>query len=235
MADQDRSPYTRPIWIASAVLILIVILCGVYLFATRKPSTTTAPPPSTPASQPAPSPTDNCNPDNHDQNIPADTPKDVKWAAEGSLFFATSPNAGPLVNDPDGVQRCFAHTPYGALIAANVILARMVFANKWEAVLDNQVVPGPGVEAYRKIRKTVDQAPSPGQLGTPAGWQIVSFDPNVTTVALVQRTSTGQLQRGDVNVRWVNGDWKLAIGIDGSPSTQTTVISSLAGFHAWGP
>jgi hypothetical protein len=154
------------------------------------------------------------------------------------MVVPVSPTAGPLVIQGD-VARCYAQTPMGALLAAAQISARIMYSDQWQQVVEQQVLPGPGREAF--VRKGGGTRPSElpasgGGLGQLAGFKFVTYSPQATVLELVTRFSGGQYMATTLTVRWHGGDWRLELQPDGSPATSPRLVSALEeqGYVPWG-
>ncbi|WP_143043740.1 hypothetical protein [Nonomuraea jiangxiensis] len=170
------------------------------------------------------------------QALPTRPPADVAWTVFHGVAEPASREHGPHRHEAD-VHRCFARTPTGALIAAWQIATRFVLADDWRRVVESQVMPGPGRDAYVAQRAQVraDTGRAAGGYGQLAAFAIASYTPDVATVQLVSRfAATGQLQVNTVTVAWSGDDWRLRLQPDGSISPSLQAVSSLAGFVPWG-
>ncbi|GAA4060835.1 hypothetical protein [Actinomadura miaoliensis] len=237
---EESSPFRRPAFLMSAGFLAVVAVLGAVTFI-RSPAPRSEQPsgpqagdtPSTGATQ---APASGCRPSDTSQQVPAGPPPGVTWQVYKTMALPYSSAAGPLVVSADGeVARCFAHTPLGALLAATHLSSRYVFSTQWRVITTEQVIPGPGRDAYVKLRKNrgVDVV-VPGSLGQIAGFQFVTYGPQTAVVQLVMRFSTGQMSVSAVTVKWQDGDWKLELQPNGSPSASQQLVSSLNGFARWG-
>ncbi|GAB2938583.1 hypothetical protein ACFMQL_16215 [Nonomuraea fastidiosa] len=167
------------------------------------------------------------------QELPAQPPADVTWTVFHGVAEPVSREHGPHREEAD-VHRCYAHTPTGALIAAWQIATRFVLADDWRGVVESQVLPGPGRDAYVAQRRQVRTGLDTGGKGQLAAYAIASYTPEVATVQLVSRfAATGRLQVSTVTVVWSDGDWRLRLQPDGSVSPSVQAVTSLAGFVPW--
>lgn len=231
--------------IAALVVALIVLAAVVVILVTRgggdsaSPATPT-PRPSSTSSASAPTTTSTSTSSSTlppaDQAVPDSPPAGVTWALFQGVALPTSSTSGPLrVAGP--VYAGYAHTPTGALLAANQIGIRYVLTPGagWRQVLQQQVLPGAGRDTFSKNRAkvtTTDMAP--GTFGQLAGFRFVTYSPDVAVIQLVSRFSTGTLQLTTSTVRWANGDWRLQLQPDGGTSPTAQRVDSLSGFVPWG-
>jgi hypothetical protein len=163
-------------------------------------------------------------------------PEDVSWQLFMGVALPSSPTAGPTVLDGP-VHAGFARTQQGALLAAVQLGTRYLLTpgEGWREVLDRQVLPGAGRDAFAVNRAGVDPQAPPGTYGQIAGFRVVTFTPDVAVVQLVSRFPTsGVLQVTTTTVRWVGGDWRLQLQPDGGTSPTAQVAPSLDDFVVWG-
>jgi hypothetical protein len=160
----------------------------------------------------------------------------VTWQLFAGVPLPYSATAGPRTIDGP-VYAGFERSPTGALLAAAHLGTRYLLTpgSGWRQVVERQVLPGPGREAFVRLRATVDAADPPGTHGQPAGFRIVAFTPHVAVVQeAVRFPSTGALQVTVTTLRWVDGDWRLELQPDGSTSPTAQAVPSLDGFVVWG-
>lgn len=175
-----------------------------------------------------------CHPTDADQQIPQAPPAGVEWRIVKSVALPTSCTAGPLVVDGD-VASCYAHTPTGALIAAVQIGIRHVLCDGWKRVTEQQVMPGPGRDAFEKRRATITgDSTDPGAYGQVAAYQFAAYTKDTAVIQFVMRFSDGTMQTSAMTVVWSNGDWRLRLHPDGVDASSPQPVQSLDGFVAWG-
>lgn len=199
-------------------------------------SAASAPADAPPSAPPAPGP-DQCpaTPRGLSRALPTQPPAGVTWTLFHGVAQPTSPEHGPHRRQAD-VDRCFAHTPTGALLAAWQIATRFVLADDWRRVVELQVMPGPGRDAYvaQRARVRAGAGRDAGGYGQLAAFGFASYTPQVATVQLVSRfAATGQLQVNTVTVVWSGDDWRLLLQPGGSISPSLQAVSSLTGFVPW--
>jgi hypothetical protein len=163
-------------------------------------------------------------------------PEDVSWQLFMGVGLPYSPTAGPAAVDGP-VYSGFQRSQAGALLAAVHLGTRYLLTpgEGWREVLDRQVLPGAGRDAFAVNRAGVDPQAPPGTYGQIAGFRVVTFTPDVAVVQLVSRFPTsGVLQVTTTTVRWVGGDWRLQLQPDGGTSPTAQAVPSLDGFVVWG-
>ncbi|WP_445395092.1 hypothetical protein ACSMX9_17875 [Streptomyces sp. LE64] len=227
-------------WIVSAgFLLALALLAGVVLLARGdgEPAAASAPAPSAPATaaasgdgRPA-----GCRTDDGEQRKPERSPKDLYWKANGSNLVPVSKGSGPLKFD-GSVWYCFARTPTGAVFAAHAIADHFGYAG-WREVVERQVVPGPGRDAYVAARKKAkDKSPSDAAAGAAyAGFSVLSYNRREATVMLLVGAPGGD-RYGSLSValRWQDGDWKVVPDEDGAVYGGGAAVDGTDGFVTWG-
>jgi hypothetical protein len=163
-------------------------------------------------------------------------PEGVRWQLFMGVALPYSPGFGPTVVDGP-LYGGFERSQPGALLAAVQLGVRYLLTpdEGWREVLDRQVLPGAGRDAFARNRAGIDPQAPPGTYGQIAGFRIVTFTPEVAVVQLVSRFPTsGVLQVSTTTVRWVGEDWRLQLQPDGGTSPTAQAVPTLDGFVVWG-
>jgi hypothetical protein len=162
----------------------------------------------------------------------------VSWQLFAGVPLPYSATAGPRLVD-GLVHAGFERSQTGALLAAAHLSTRYLLTpgSGWREVVARQVLPGPGRDAYVRLRATVDDSTdSPGGHGQPAGFRVLAFTPDVAVVQeAIRFPESGVLQVTSTTLRWVGGDWRLQLQPDGSTSPTAQQVPDLDGFVVWGP
>jgi len=165
------------------------------------------------------------------------SPPAVSWQLFGTVALPFSPTAGPASSD-GSVFSGYERSQTGALIAAVQLATRFLITpgEGWRQVVDRQVLPGRGREAFITARAGVEADDPPGTFGQIAGFRVLTFTPDVAVVQLVSRfaLSGDRLQVSTATVKWVDGDWRLELQSDGGVSPTAQPVPSLDGFVVWG-
>lgn len=217
--------------IAGVVVALAIIGAVVAVLGAREQDVSSSPPAS--ASPSGPAPGSECRPTDTAQTVPQTAPAGVTWELFANIAIPSSPTAGPLIVK-DGVARCYAHTPVGALIACQQISVRAGFGPNWRAIVEQQMVPGPGREAFAKARAGFVPNSNPGTYMQTAGFRFVSYSPQTAVIQLVSRAPDGGLWTTTVTMVWSGGEWKLQPTADGNTAPPVQEVPSLEGFVPWG-
>lgn len=166
--------------------------------------------------------------------VPTTAPAGVSWTIYQTVALPSAAGAGPAHVD-GALATGYAHTPLGALLAAANDIYRFGLADdaQWRAVADATLAPGPGKDAWIKLRTGQPWTPPvTGDLTQIAGFEFASYTPSDAVIQLVTRDSKGTYQVGAQHVTWSGTDWLLVLPASGVGTTQIT--PSLAGFVAWG-
>jgi len=168
------------------------------------------------------------------QAVPQYAPQGITWQLYQTVALPYSKTAGPMAVN-GGVARCYAHDPLGALLAASQIPYRYLISPDWRQVVQLQVMPGEGRDAYvaERSKVTGTGGNQPGDYNQLAGFKFVTYSPAVAVIEIASKNDSGALQAGPVTVDWSDGDWKLQLQTDGSSSAQELPVTSLVGFGTW--
>lgn len=235
--DEGHSPFRRGGFIAAAGFLVLVVGFALAVVLSRQgggssPGRHATPPPTSATS--APPVAAGCHPTDTSQQIPQTPPAGIEWTVVKSVAVPTSRAAGPLVVNGD-VAGCFAHTPTGALIAAWQINIRHLLCDDWKGVTEQQVMPGPGRDAFEKKRATISgDTADPGTYGQLAGYQFVAYTKDTAAIQFVTRFTDGTMQSSVLTVMWSSGDWRQQLQPDGGDSPNSQEVQSLDGFVPWG-
>ncbi|PWU52736.1 hypothetical protein DLJ47_17950 [Micromonospora sp. S4605] len=235
----DRPPWTRPGFVASAALMLLVVIAGV-LIAVLAPGgdgndVGDGRSPASPA--PAESDPEQSLP----TAMPTTAPAGVQWELVGPLAVPASATAGPKQITGTSASG-FAHTPEGALIAAAQISTRASYSlgrDYWEPTIESQFVPGP--DRDRMLAELRASDTSPADLGSQsqiAGFSYQSYTPDTAVIGLVLRAPSAGTPRYHVlslTLLWQNGDWRMQAPPGGAWISVNRVTSDLTGVVEWGP
>ncbi|MGN9774828.1 hypothetical protein ACTMS0_03460 [Micromonospora sp. H33] len=234
----DRPPWTRPGFIASAILVLIVIVAGL-LVAVLAPGgdgndIADGTPPVNPA--PAESGPQQALP----TAVPTTAPAGVRWELVGSLAVPVSATAGP--RQVTGTTASgFAHTPEGALIAAAQIGMRSSYSlgrDYWEPTIERQFVPSADRDRMLATLRATDTSPSdPGTLSQIAGFSYQSYTPDTAVIGIVLRAPSAGTPRYHVlstTLLWRDGDWRMQAPPGGAWTSVNRVTNDLTGVVEWG-
>lgn len=259
----EGSPFAGRGFVASAIVVGALVVCAlVWVFSrsdgepsqTTRPPVTTATPTATPTRDPVatPEPTrtptttptaaptaGGCRNPHPDRNLPLAAPRDVTWTFDGGLMIPLQPaGAGPSTTDSDGIRRCYAHSPTGAVLAAMVTLGQIRNPQLTEQMIKRRVAPGPGRNAALGPARSVTTTPRTDD-GLPvqfAGFKFIDYTGNRAIVSIAVRVDPRSVGSLPVKLAWSGGDWKLVLAPDGSINGNTAPdqLASLDGYIRFG-
>ena len=239
---EQRSPLSRPGFIAAAIVVGIIVLTAIIVLATSltrgsddndtQPTedTSTSSTPSAEASDESVCGLSGFDTENTLTNAP-----DTTWELVGTVAAPTDPKgAGPGIID-DGFRSCYAHTAEGALFASINLMA-MGTDNRLAPELSKRfLVPGPGQDAALEREKSGEDASGDQNFRAQlAGFKINSYSADETTVDLVfQVSSSGALVSIPNVLQWSGGDWKGVTDAEGNNPLQPAQVENLGGYIPW--
>ena len=241
---EARPVWSRPPFIAAAVLLVLVLTLAVVLAVrgpngqtTATPAPTTTPSESTPSTPTQPSQTNSSSicglKGDEDSGTLAEAP-DVEWAYQGTTAYPTSRSAGPGETDAAGIRTCFQHTPDGALLAAANALVQPLDHAVVATWTEDFVAQGEYREQILAEATTPIEDSASTRLNI-AGFRLLAYSAASARVDIAVRASVDGVPVVSSSVYelvWQDGDWKL------SAETPTPVsfaaIPDLAGYVPWG-
>ena len=242
-ADRDWFGGRRWTGIAAVGFVILIALCVVIVVvmnrgggkksATGSPTTSAAPVTSTPGPAPA-----SKSPVALPTAVPTRAPTGTTWAIYQTLALPTVAGVGPA-KVSGSIATGYAHTPYGALLAAANEGIRYGLApdSEWRKAAAAMLAPGAGTDAWIKLRAKNPYG-SGGAAGNDtfmqiAGFQFESYSPADAVIQIVNGNPSDGYQVGAEHVTWDGSDWKLVMASNGSAQANVQQASSLAGFIAW--
>jgi hypothetical protein len=231
-----QPPWTRPAYVASAVVVLLVFLVGLCALATRGDD-----PEETPElqSQPSASPSivDGAKgPAGGPTTVPTSPPQ-VRWQLFGQVALPYSDTAGPA-HVTQSTASGFAHTPTGALVAAAHIVTRAGSSAgrvAWQPTVTQQMVPGKDRDALLKGLELESPLPGePGELAQLIGFRFVTYTGDTAIIGLVWRAGPGVFVVSTVTLQWLDDDWRLVAPPNGNWQNLSQRAMDLNGIVQWG-
>ncbi|CAQ02767.1 hypothetical protein ACR8AL_01940 [Clavibacter sepedonicus] len=236
--------HKRPLWIAVAALLAVILVVGGIAAGTGAFSgggTPAAAPPgdATVAPDAAPAPGASALPDGaasvcglqgYEETSSLTSAPEAKWEIIGTMAAPQAPKtAGPGVQEDDAQFRtCFAHTTEGALFATiNFFATSTNPANQprmYELLADGAA------------RDTVRSAGGGTQQGSStrlqvAGFKVTQYNADTATIDLAMSVSSkdGALVSQPMVVKWEHGDWKIVL-TEAGPQYKPAPLTSLGGY-----
>ncbi|WP_102510746.1 hypothetical protein [Sanguibacter massiliensis] len=244
--EEQQSPFTRPGFIAAALIVAVVAVLGVVLAIAnmnRDDEATTAPPPTARGSSSEPSATETtiaapvsdasvCGLAGEVLSGTLTTAPAADWKFHGAIAYPTSTTHGPGKKDPAGFHYCFQHSPEGALFAATY--AATVAGDPTVVPAWVQYFAAPG----RHRDELIQEAGAPEQTADirfrVVGFRQLSYDGEAASIDVAMVAS---IQGQNVTMSavyplvWADGDWKL--NTDTSTPGSVVSIPDLTGYTVW--
>ena len=253
--DDERGAY-GPGFVASAIVLTAVLLCGVLVVVARlaggAPASAASPAPAvgpaagpdrsgTTAGPPSAAPSrgarttntrGGCRLPDGDQAVPAGPPAGAEWVVYRRMVVPRSGATGPAVVDADGFRHCCAHSPTGALYAAYNAVAALDDNTAPLPTARKLLLPGPDRDRMlAEIARDGGSSSNPVQL---TGFRIIDASRDRFSVALAMNAD-GSLASATLALAWYDGDWRVVPPRPGeefgAPYTQ---LEDLSGFVQWG-
>lgn len=246
-SEEQQSPFTRPGFIVSAVVVAVVLVLGAILGTvgvvnatrdepTAAPATTTSEgvtgQPSEPTEEPAAG-ASVCGLKGEVLEGTVDEAPAAEWKFQGTIGYPTSEEFGPGKTDENGVRSCFQHSPEGALFMAANAAAQGSDPNSAEAWLRYALSEGPGRDAL--LNEGGEVTGSEGTRVQITGYRVLNYDGSTAQIDLLaSATSQGQsVEMSSVYyLIWEDGDWKLDSNADTPLDVGTAVDPS--SYTRWG-
>lgn len=229
--EEARSPWGTKGFIASAaviglVLVLLIVILVQGLGSSNQPDAVQTPLATTGATSAAPA-AGGCSLPEGSQVVPATAPE-ATWALDRKMVVPSAPATfGPAVTK-DGIAKCFAHNPTGALFAATHMLS-VTWQDGPETLMKEYAVDSPEkTSALESVRATT--APLPAEVPQIKGYRIIMAGPDKATVQMAVAMK-GALVRTPVTLIWTGTDWSIDAGA--ALASEGGQISDLTGFIAW--
>ena len=242
--QRENSPLSSPRFIAAAVFLLVIALAAGWLVGSESSDEPAVPTPSEAvASEPVGSPEREappvdegasvCGLEPGDQQVPVTAPQaQIETVAPG-ISVPVVEGVGPGVRD--GISRCFAHSPSGAVLASVNWLKWFSSQQQMPEVITMLMAEG---EDRDRLARQVDDGWD-GSTSTPAqvhGFKVDvrSQDEILVTLAVSTEGSPDEgLVSWPVLMRWEGGDWKVVAPQSNSWGQEPVSSVASGGFTDW--
>jgi hypothetical protein len=229
--EDARSPWGTKGFIASAaviglVLVLLIVILVQGLGSSNQPDAGQTPLATTGTTTAAPAP-GGCSLPDGDQAVPAAAPE-ATWTLDRKMVVPSAPSTfGPAVKK-EGIAKCFAHNPTGALFAATHMLS-VTWQDGPETLMNEYAVDSPEkTSALERVRATA--APLPTEVPQIKGYRIIMAGKDKATVQMAV-SMQGALVRFPVGVVWTGTDWSIDAGA--LLASEGGQINDLTGYIPW--
>ncbi|MEV6343975.1 hypothetical protein [Actinoplanes sp. NPDC051851] len=237
--DDDRDEDERPFWeqgrwqMSAAFLFLaLVIGLGAYAFGGDDTGAGVADSgPVIGGLGPDGSRPQQCRTNDAVQTLPTTAPRDVTWSDLNGAPVPKSASAGPL-KTTGPLRWCFAHTPMGAVMAANTI-PRQMSGPDWRVVTQQQLVPGLSRDYFESMRESMNDPATTQSTTEVIGFALVSYTPDSAVVKILVRQANLVFASVNYTVDWDGVDWKLRALSTGGLYDVVGEVYSTAGFVMW--
>ncbi|MFT2693655.1 hypothetical protein [Clavibacter zhangzhiyongii] len=239
--------HKRPLWIAVAALLALILVVGGIAAATGAFSgggtPVAAPTGATPdeatstdaSSSPPPGGASVCGIAGYEASGTLTSAPAVQWRLVGTVAAPTSKEAGPGSTSSDGAfSTCFAHTPAGALLASINYYASLSDGRN-TAHIPDLIADGSFKQKLKDYIASSSPGPDSGR-GQVVGFKIDRYSGDSATVDLAMTIgeptgggSQSQLVSFPTVMTWQDGDWKVVFTDNGPPIAQAP-LSSLGGY-----
>lgn len=238
----EKSAWTQPGFIAAAAVVALIALLGIILAFSGDPKGEAQIPAAQPPSSDTGSPSASADPDESacalpagSQVVPTEAPQ-TRWELVGQIATPAAPKTIGPARIERGLRSCFAHSPKGALYAAVNVIAMTADPRRREAFIRKLTVPGIGRDrALVELGRSSDAENATTALQV-AGFKVTDYRDDSAVVDLAFRVDNGS-RAGTVHLplalRWLDGDWKLALPDTGQPFDGMTRLPSTSGYVPW--
>ena len=237
--ETDRSPYSRPGFVASAVLLGMLVLAALFITigaATRHHGSRVAAIGDSTTARAAVKTVeaDDCSLPAGSQAVPT-VPPTMRWVTVGQMTSPQAPASFGPQRTQDGIGVCFAHNPTGSLVAAINFFAQATVANPVSLLRTLAAATPERHAAIRQARAGGDELlqDSDGDPGSVqvTGYQVVDYTPSQANVNIVLEGPGGELASVECQLDWEAGDWKFVIPAGGQ--LDSSQVTSMDGFVSW--
>lgn len=230
--DTPRAPLTQPAFLASGVVVALIVVLGLVLIfsgpdggsegANSPPQQTT---PATTADTTTASDS-SCGLPPGDQEVPTEAPAGTRWELVGKMIAPTAPAAQGPGRGVGGIRTCFQHSPVGALYAAVNFWATLTARTEAETYRE-LALESP--ERDRAVAAATEDKLAGLQV---AGFAFSSYESDRASVRLAFRIENGRLVSADTPLVWSDGDWRYKIPLD-QGAGSVAQLASLDAFVPW--
>lgn len=240
--ETKREGLSLPL-LAAAMLVGAVIVLGLVLSAQALLSdgdeTSTPPPPTSTSTTPSPTGQSGeesvCGLEGHEKSGGLSTAPDASWKLVEGVAIPSVEGSGPGVVEDDGFRYCYARTREGAVLAVANFSGMAHKPSLEPKVIDKLMAPGPGRDIAKESATTPASSSSPDdslriQI---AGVRLVTYSSSEATVDLLLRASNGKYMAQQLDVRWVEGDWRVVIADNGELTAQPRSVPDATGYLTW--
>ncbi|MEU4607522.1 hypothetical protein AB0F43_31440 [Kribbella sp. NPDC023972] len=174
-----------------------------------------------------------------DQSMPTVSGPDASWDMVNGVRVPGAASYGPHVKDADGLRRCYARSPIGALFAAYNYIVAMSPADdesgeKTFSVLRRIMSPGQNRDLYFDYLRDADDPTTNDHSELElVGYSYVTASPDRAVIIIAARAGAGYASSW-WRLNWQDGDWKVEAPQPGQLAGDPyDGLTDLAGFVPW--
>lgn len=242
--DDDKTPWSRPGWIASVGFLALIVVVGllVIVLAPRHDDARAARPTevaAAPSAAPTPTARSGCDlpPATDDASMAGKATirlTGTRWLYEGASSYPVSATYGPARRAPEGYRYCYQHSAGGALFMAANTVALSLPGDQASAAYAGYII---GTGPYHDQQLTAGGAedPDPSLRMMITGYRILEYDGTTATIELAVHTTTidQSMELSLVfDLVWQRGDWRYSADVP--EPLSVTQASGTVGYTSWG-
>lgn len=245
--DIEQSPFRQRGFVAAAGFVAVIALAGVivaiaHLFGGGRVASRTFTRSATVPSSAAPVPSAPASSDgaacpslpSGGQDVPTGTPVGTRWVLVGDMAEPSAPSTVGPRRRVDGFGECYAHSPLGALYAAENVIAAFS-AQPQSTVIAALAVPGHARDVAVQQAATGDNRDLEqiaGGASTLIGFAFQGYSRQEADISLAIQGPSGEQGAVPLVMRWVGADWRFVVP-PGGQNFAATALTSMAGFVPW--
>lgn len=164
---------------------------------------------------------------------PPETPPAVTWQERDGVEIPVSPTLGP--GDTSVMNRCYAHSPSGALLAAVELRADEIRHGNGTVIVNRAARTG------ERLSALVDgEIPDVSDLPHDATGELIGYrfesarDDDVTVSLAWASTTSGRSTSARIRLLWEDQDWKVVMQPSNGMWSEITADDPLDRFVRWG-
>jgi hypothetical protein len=169
-----------------------------------------------------------------DESVPARTPAGARWVLVGDMAEPSAPATIGPERRRDRFGECYAHSPLGALYAAENVIAAFS-AQPQSTVITALAVPGHARDAAAQQALAGDNRDLEqiaGGASTLIGFAFEGYSSQEAEVSVAIQGPSGAQGAVPLVMRWVGDDWRFVVP-PGGQDFAVTQLTSMAGFVPW--
>lgn len=156
----------------------------------------------------------------------------TKWRLIDRVAAPEVEEAGPGKIGSDQFGSCFAQSPTGAVVAAANIVASTTTPERQAKAYEELAVDGPGRTKILQSLKDGEFEDTPEISVQIAGFRIERYTDKEASIDLALAVDGETYMSSPMELRWVDGDWKVVVNDDGSVY-DAQPVDDLSDYVVW--